>query len=100
MASMTSAGVAPRTSGSRTSIKLRNPSPVAGYTDKGTPPHVIVPRRRGGVLVFFWPKVGHTVFLRRVHHPGSVKHVGWFQERAAHHWPEMLRRAVRALGTR
>lgn len=100
MASMTSAGAAPQRSGTRTTIKLRNPSPIAGYTDKGTEPHVIVPRRRGGRLVFFWPKVGATVFLRRVHHPGSKMHKGWFEARAAHHWPEMCRRAVQALGTR
>ena len=100
MARQTATGPAPRKSGTRTTIKLRNPHPRAAWTDKGTGPHTIVPRRRGGVLVFHWPKAGGTVFLRRVHHPGSTIHVGWFEERAAHHWPEMLRRAVQALGTR
>lgn len=35
-----------------------------------TRPHVITPRRAGGVLVFEVPGAG-TVFARRVNHPGS-----------------------------
>jgi hypothetical protein len=45
--------------------------PYAGFMEKGTRPHPIRPKRAGGFLVFFWPKVGRTVFLRSVNHPGT-----------------------------
>lgn len=38
---------------------------------QGAKPHRIVPRRRGGRLVFFWAKVGHWVSLESVNHPGT-----------------------------
>jgi hypothetical protein len=43
----------------------------AGWMEHGTRPHVIRPKRPGGLLVFFWPKAGRTVFLRSVNHPGT-----------------------------
>ena len=33
-------------------------------------PYPITPRKPGGKLKFFWAKVGHTVVLPRVSHPG------------------------------
>ena len=33
-------------------------------------PYVIKPRKPGGLLKFFWHKVGKTVYMRRVTHPG------------------------------
>lgn len=42
----------------------------ASYVDEGTRPHEIRPRRPGGLLVFYWPKVGKVVFLPKVNHPG------------------------------
>jgi len=36
-----------------------------------TRPHVIRPKRAGGVLAFFWPKVGAFVQFKKVNHPGS-----------------------------
>jgi hypothetical protein len=41
------------------------------WMEQGTLPHVIEPRKRDGMLVFHWPKVGRTVFLRHVLHPGT-----------------------------
>lgn len=42
----------------------------ASFQDKGTKgPYTILPRR-GGFLVFFWPRAGRVVFRRRVRHPG------------------------------
>lgn len=38
----------------------------------GTRPHVIRPRKAGGRLVFFWAKVGRTVALKHVNHPGTA----------------------------
>lgn len=38
---------------------------------EGSRPHVIVPRRRGGVLRFWWAKVGRIVYRKRVNHPGT-----------------------------
>ena len=100
MAGATRAAGGVRTTGTAAVARIENPTMEAEWTDKGTQPHVIVPRRRGGVLVFHWPKAGGVVFLRRVHHPGSRKHVGWFDKVAARHWPDACRRAVAALGTR
>lgn len=45
--------------------------PYAGFMEKGTRPHIIRPKKPGGVLRFYWPKVGATVTLRSVHHPGT-----------------------------
>lgn len=42
------------------------------FVIKGTNPHIIVPKKLGGRLVFFWPKVGHVVALRKVTHPGNL----------------------------
>lgn len=36
----------------------------------GSRPHLILPKQ-SPVLVFFWPVVGRTVFLKAVHHPGT-----------------------------
>ena len=41
----------------------------AEYVTQGTRPHVILPRKPGGVLVF--ESNGQTVFTRRVNHPGT-----------------------------
>lgn len=55
---------------------LRFTAPQAEWTNKGTRPHIIRPRR-SRALVFFWPKAGQTMFLKRVHHPGNeAQH--WF----------------------
>jgi hypothetical protein len=45
--------------------------PYALFVDQGTKPHVITPKKPGGMLVFHWAKVGKTVFLRSVNHPGN-----------------------------
>jgi hypothetical protein len=39
--------------------------------DQGAAPHVIRPKRKNGMLVFYWAKVGRVVHLRRVNHPGN-----------------------------
>lgn len=36
----------------------------------GARAHKIRPRRPGGMLKFYWPRVGKVVFLRSVNHPG------------------------------
>jgi HK97 gp10 family phage protein len=46
-----------------------NQAPYAGYVEFGTKPHVIRPKKPGGVLVF---TVGGTkVFAKKVNHPGT-----------------------------
>lgn len=44
------------------------------YVDQGTMPHKITPKKPGGRLVFFWPKVGAVVHLKSVMHPGTRKY--------------------------
>ncbi len=42
---------------------------IMGYLEFGTPAHIILPRKPGGVLVFEWQ--GETVFLKHVHNKGT-----------------------------
>lgn len=39
---------------------------------QGAKRHKIRPRRKGGMLVFYWDKVGHVVHLPQVNHPGRT----------------------------
>jgi len=45
--------------------------PYAAANDQGAKPHVIKPKSVGGVLTFFWPKVGRVVSFKSVNHPGN-----------------------------
>lgn len=47
---------------------------VAMWQELGTRPHSIPkppPMPPGRHMVFFWPKVGHVVWLKSVNHPGN-----------------------------
>lgn len=65
-------------------------SPPSEYTEKGTRPHRIVPRRIGGVLVFVTK--GETVFARYVNHPGNRARP-WFAPTLKQEWLPALKRA-------
>ena len=45
--------------------------PYARYVLHGTRPHVIKPRKPGGVLKFFWWKKGKQMVVKKVNHPGT-----------------------------
>lgn len=49
------------------------PVGYALWNDQGTRRHMIYPRpdNRRRLLVFFWARVGHTVYLSKVNHPGN-----------------------------
>ena len=49
--------------------QITTSAPYALYVDKGTRPHVIR-AKGGGMLRFFWPKVGAWVAFKKVNHPG------------------------------
>jgi hypothetical protein len=49
-------------------VRVENTAPYAGIIEKGSRPHIILPRR-GRVLRF--DAGGTTVFTRRVDHPGT-----------------------------
>lgn len=66
----------------------------AATTDRGARPHVIRPRRPGGMLVFYWPKVGRVVHLRKVNHPGN-RPQRWFAAGLRRWWPRSLRQEAR-----
>lgn len=53
------------------SLSITSEAPYTGFVRHGTRPHMIFPRRLGGVLVFFWEKTQRLMFLRHVHHPGT-----------------------------
>jgi len=46
-------------------------APYAVFVNEGTAPHEILPKRAGGLLRFYWPKIGAWVALPRVWHPGT-----------------------------
>lgn len=37
---------------------------------EGAKPHIIRPRRQGGMLRFYWARAGRVVYFRQVRHPG------------------------------
>ena len=47
----------------------QNIADYGGYVEFGTKPHVIRPKKPGGVLVF--KMNGMTVYAKKVHHPGT-----------------------------
>lgn len=46
--------------------------PYAASVEGGAVRHTIRPRSPGGYLHFYWRKIGKTVTLRSVNHPGQV----------------------------
>lgn len=50
-------------------IRLSNARKVATFLEYGTKPHVIMPKKPGGRLVF--RKGGQLIFARKVNHPGT-----------------------------
>lgn len=66
-------------------------APQGRYTDEGTHPHVIRPRKVGGVLVFEWR--GQTVFARHVNHPGN-RAKPWWERALRATWGPALRYAA------
>lgn len=59
------------------------PVGVAMWQNEGTRPHEIRPKAGNsrGLMVFFWPKAGRTVYRTRVFHPGNPA-VHWAEEGA------------------
>lgn len=84
-----------RVTGNTISGVLEFTTPQAGYTDRGTRPHVIR-ARKARALSFYWPKAGRRVAFRQVNHPGSRKHQGWFSRTVTpREWSQALTRALR-----
>lgn len=51
---------------------IGNEADHAIYLERGTRPHVIRPKKPGGVLVFDWPKAGlFPARFKKVSHPGT-----------------------------
>lgn len=67
----------------------------AETTEKGSPPHVIRPRRAGGLLVFYWPKIGKVIGLRYVNHPGNQPKPWWKRALQATYGPALRYAAIR-----
>lgn len=68
-------------------------TPQAVFTDRGTRPHIIRPRR-ASVLRF--TVAGRVVYARKVNHPGSRKHRGWFSDRVTPlRWAILIGRNLR-----
>lgn len=57
------------TRGGRQVLTVDNTHPAAIFVVKGTKPHLIRPKKKGGVLVF--NTKGVKVFTKLVHHPGT-----------------------------
>ncbi|WP_256788786.1 hypothetical protein [Frankia sp. AvcI1] len=54
------------------SVRVGSADPIALLHHEGSRPHTIFPRRRDGVLHFYWPQKNTGVFLRKVNHPGTA----------------------------
>ena len=65
---------------------------VATFTDKGTRPHVSVPRRAKALR---FTVGGRVIFARKVHHPGTKGTRWWSDRTTATKWREYLTRAAR-----
>lgn len=52
-------------------VQVGSEDPIALIHHEGTEPHVIEPRRPGGVLVFWSDRAGAVIAVRRVNHPGT-----------------------------
>lgn len=81
-----SQSVRPSMGATSAKIELRYDAPQAEYTNDGTRPHVIVPKR-AKVLAF--TVNGRRVFARRVNHPGN-KGTHWF-DKTTKAWPAILK---------
>lgn len=65
-------------------IRLSWPKKYAAAIDKGARAHEIW-ARRAPYLRFFWPRVGHVVHFKMVHHPGNRPfHFGKHAQKAGH----------------
>lgn len=73
----------------RITAEARSDVPYAEYVTMGTRPHVIVPKRPGGVLRF--QVMGETVFAKRVNHPGTEAND--FYDVVVNNWDRYLRNA-------
>ena len=78
--------------GSRAAVTVTYPPEYARYTDEGTRPHLIVPRRAKALR---FVKGGRVIFARRVHHPGTKGTRWWTQRTNTSAWREYLRKATR-----
>jgi hypothetical protein len=82
----------PRLEGTRAVVTARATAPQAGYTDKGTNPHRIVPRN---ARVLRFVSGGAVVFARRVNHPGN-RAMNWWQPVLETAWTTALLAAARS----
>ena len=86
MRAYTTAKSTPTAAGARIDVKVD--TPYAHIVAHGQRPHVIRPRREGGVLVF--DVGGRTVYARSVNHPGAQARTWWAD--ALRDMPNILQR--------
>lgn len=80
--------------GGRFRGRIVAPVVQARTTDQGAPAHIIRPRRVGGLLVFYWPKLGKVVGYHYVNHPGNQARPWWLKALRATYGPALRYRAV------
>ena len=87
----------PRVNLSATKASGRIVAPViqAETTEHGARPHIIRPRRAGGLLVFYWSKVGRIVGFHYVNHPGNAPKPWWEKALRAAWGPSLRFEAIR-----
>ena len=82
-----------RTTGTQLRCTAVATTPQARYTDEGTKPHVIRPRRAKALRFRYR---GRIVYARKVNHPGN-KGTRWFRNTGPRHWHTELQRAFARL---
>lgn len=65
-----------------------SPTPQSNWTEEGTRPHIIRPRRRRALR---FVAGGQVVFAKKVNHPGNPARP-WFRPTTARRWPAHVRR--------
>ena len=79
-------------------LRGENDEPLHFYLEHGTQPHIIEPKKDGGVLAWKGPSggfiIGKTIFAKRVNHPGSKKHVGLVQGITDERRPALMSRII------
>lgn len=86
----------PSAGGGGTVITGRIEAPViqAQTTDQGSPAHIIR-AKRGGLLFFYWPKIGRNIALPYVNHPGNAARPWWHRALQATYGPSLRFAAIR-----
>ena len=59
-------------------------SKILAFLEFGTKPHIIKPKSAGGILAFFWKRIGAWAFRKQTFHPGTKAYTPLLRARISH----------------